>query len=491
MADEREDRYPFRFGRFRVIGPLVQGGMGMVYLAEDDTGRGAVVKTIRADLAADPSYRARFRSEAQAALRFRSNLVARVWDCDANADPPWIALEKIEGPTLREVVMAGRVMDNAALLAFAADLAEGVHAFYDQGMAHGDLTPSNVVIQDGNRVKILDLGLTRPTADETATGDLPAMGTPYWLAPEVAAGFAPDNLSDVNQWGKLVLYAGTGYPHGQRENLRDALVQLTQQLRTLVEECLSAVPDARPSAEELWNKTRQRRLSGRTLPSLDLTSRRLAVDPGGDGETTAMVTNRGAVSGTYFFEMLGPLKEWASINPSRATIAPGAEASVRVGFRIPTASRVAPGEWPFGVRCSSEGDMSQSAVIEGSVAIACVRTVRLDPLAQSPRGRWSGRYAVSVRNDGNSPIRVRLTAVGVGDDLSFAISPSILDLRPAQSELGLVRVRARRPSLLGPPVARDFRVVASLEDDGQPPGRGPDTVCLSASFEQVRVLSRR
>ena len=217
MADDGEGRYPSRFGRFRVIGPLVRGGMGMVYLAEDDTGRGAVVKTIRADLAADPSYRARFRSEAQAALRFRSNLVARVWDCDANADLPWIALEKIEGPTLREVVMAGRVMDNVALSAFAADLAEGVHAFYDQGMAHGDLTPSNVVIQDGNRVKILDLGLTRPTADETATGDLPAMGTPYWLAPEVAAGFAPDNLSDVNQWGKLVLYAGTGYPqvHGR------------------------------------------------------------------------------------------------------------------------------------------------------------------------------------------------------------------------------------------------------------------------------------
>ena len=263
-----------------MIGPLVRGGMGMVYLAEDDAGRGAVVKTIRADLAADPSYRARFRSEAQAALRFRSNLVARIWDCDPNADPPWIALEKIDGPTLREMVMAGRLMDNVALSAFAADLAEGVHAFYDQGMAHGDLAPSNVVIQDGNRVKILDLGLTRPTADETATGDLPAMGTPYWLAPEVAAGFAPDNLSDVNQWGKLVLYAGTGYPQLRQENLRDALSQLTRPLRTLVEQCLSAVPDARPTAEELWNQTRQRRLSGRALPSLDLASRPRGSGPG-------------------------------------------------------------------------------------------------------------------------------------------------------------------------------------------------------------------
>ena len=103
--------------------------------------------------------------------------------------------------------------------------------------------------------------------------------------------------------------------------------------------------------------TRQRRLSGRPLPALDLASRRVAVDPGGDAHTTATMTNQGAVSGTYFFEVLGPLKEWASINPPRTTIAPGAEASVHLGFRIPTASRVAPGDWPFGVRCSSEADM--------------------------------------------------------------------------------------------------------------------------------------
>ena len=89
------------------------------------------------------------------------------------------------------------------MAAFAADLAEGIHAFFDQGMAHGDLTPANVIIQDAGRLKILNLGLARPTADETATEELPVMGTPYWLAPEVAAGFATDSLSDVNQWGKL------------------------------------------------------------------------------------------------------------------------------------------------------------------------------------------------------------------------------------------------------------------------------------------------
>ena len=87
-------------------------------------------------------------------------------------------------------------------------------------------------------------------------------------------------------------------------------------------------------------------------------------------------------------------------------------------------------------------------------------------------------------------MRVRLTAVGAGDDLSFAISPSILELEPAQSELGLVKVRTRRPSLLGPRVEHSFRILASLEDGPLPAEREPEAACLNASFEQVRQLSR-
>jgi hypothetical protein len=487
--DVGRDGHPARFGRFRVIAPLARGGMGMVYLVADEGGHEAVVKTIRRDLAADPSYLARFRNEAQAALRFRSNLVARVWECDANADPPWIALEKIDGPTLRELVRGGQPLGTGALSAFAADLAEGVHAFYDQGLAHGDLTPSNIVIQDGNRVKILDLGLARPTADETATGDLPAMGTPYWLAPEVAAGFAPDNLSDVNQWGKVVLFAGTGYPQVGPVDIGEALSQLSPPLRSIVERSMSPMPDARPSPEDLWNRTRERRLTGTGPPTVALLRSRLTLEPGGHVETTATLTNMSSAPEVYTIDLLGPLAASGYVDPPRLELEAGGVGQVEVGFDLPDDSSVRPNDWPFGLRCAVGADADRSAVAEGTVRVRRKNRLHLEALHRSPQGRWAGRYSFRLENRGNTRARVRLTASELGDQLSFAVSPALADLDPTEATIARVKVRTRRPFLSGDPVDHRFQVSASVER--RPDGAGAATASIEAAFEQVPVVSRR
>jgi hypothetical protein len=484
------DDQPERFGRFRVIAPLAKGGMGLVYLVEDENGREAVVKTIRSDLAADPGYRARFRNEAQAAVRFRSSLVARVWECDAGADTPWIALEKIEGPTLREVVLDGKPYGRAELAALAADLAEGVHAFYDQGMAHGDLTPSNIIIQDGARVKILDLGLARPTADETATGDLPAMGTPYWLAPEVAAGFAPDNLSDVNQWGKLVLFAGTGYPRSGPGGIREALSELPSPLRPIVERCLSPVPDSRPDPEELWNRTRERRLAGNGPPAIALASTRLGLQQGQRVATTAVVTSTSARDEVYLVELLGPLAGSGTVNPPRLKLAAGDEGHVEVSFALPDDSQVLPRDWPFAVRCAAEADLSRSAVVEGMVSVPPRSHIQIEVLGQLPRGRWTGRYALAVSNRGNVGTGVRLSASDQSDGLSFAVSPAAMAVTSGETAIGRVKVRTRRPFLSGEEVRHHFRVSALPLDDAESPGPVAPAF-LDLVFAQAPVLSRR
>jgi hypothetical protein len=464
--------------------------MGMVYLVVDENGHEAVVKTIRRDLAEDPSYLARFRNEAQAALRFRSNLVARVWECDAGADPPWIALEKIDGPTLREIVRGGQPLGTVALSAFAADLAEGIHAFYDQRLAHGDLTPSNIVIQDGNRVKILDLGLARPTADETATGDLPAMGTPYWLAPEVAAGFAPDSLSDVNQWGKLVLFAGTGYPQVGPGNIGEALSQLPPPLRPIVERSMSPVPDARPSPEDLWNRTRERRLTGSAPPTVALVRSRLTLEPGGHVETTATVTNMSSRQQVYTVDLLGPLAESGYVDPSRLELEPGGVGQVEVRFDLPDDSAVRPTDWPFGLRCAVGAEVGRSAVAEGTVMVRRKSRLHLEALDGSPQGRWTGRYSFRLENRGNTQARVRLSASDPGYRLSFAISPALADLDPTEATVARVKVRTRRPFLSGEPVENRFHVSASVENP--PDGSAEEaTASIEAFFEQVPVVSRR
>ena len=274
------NRYPEWFGRFRVIAPLARGGMGQVYLVEDEAGRKAVVKTIRSELATDPSYRARSATRRRRRFVFGAPWSRRCWSVIRVLRSPGSPSRRSRVPRFARWFSRGTLIEHVRLSAFAADLAEGVHAFFDQGMSHGDLTPSNIVVQPGDRLKILDLGLARPTADETATDDLPAMGTPYWLAPEVAAGFAPDSLSDVNQWGKLVLFAGTGYPRRGPASLREALSELPDPLCPIVERCMSAVPDARPGPEELWRRTRVRRLSGKAPPSVVLTTAWLTLEPG-------------------------------------------------------------------------------------------------------------------------------------------------------------------------------------------------------------------
>ena len=481
---------PKSFGRFRVIAPLARGGMGIVYLVEDTDGRNAVVKTIRRELAADPLYRARFRSEAQAALRFRSSLVAQVLEVDPNAEIPWIALEKIDGPTLREVVLEGNPMERARLSAFAADLAEGVHAFYDQGMAHGDLTPSNVVVQPGDLLKILDLGLSRPTADEAVTDDLPAMGTPYWLAPEVAAGFAPDSLSDVNQWGKLVLFAGTGYPRFGPASLREALSEIAPPLRSIVERSMSAVPDARPSPEELWTRTRVRRLSGTAPPTLSLVKPWLTLEPGDCVETEAVVTNMSAVEESYRLDLLGDLATSGHVEPSHLKLSAGDDGYVQVRYSLPEDSPVPPGGRPFAVRCIAEGDERRMAVSEGTISVAETGKIHLEVSEASARGRWIGRYAFDVGNRGNTPVQVRIDAGEQGDHLSFAVSPTLLDLSPGQVAPARVKVRVRTPFLAGEPTERKFHISATSGSSKGGPARQTRKT-LEAAFEQAPVLSRR
>ena len=97
---------PLQLGRFRVLARLGGGGMGNVYLAEADDGTPAAVKVIRADLAQDTQFRARFRREVEAGRRVQNRCIARYLDADTFAASPWLATEFVPGPTLHHEVFA-------------------------------------------------------------------------------------------------------------------------------------------------------------------------------------------------------------------------------------------------------------------------------------------------------------------------------------------------------------------------------------------------
>ena len=256
---------------------LGRGGMGEVYLARDvRLGRPVALKLVRGALDAEAA--ARFLREAQLTARFNHPNIVTVYGVGQHAAGPYIALEYLEGQTLR-----GRLDAGAIPLAEAAEIGRGMAAALDEahrhGILHRDLKPANVFLGDG-RVRVLDFGLARPTGpsasevtSDTATQDLfetrdhCIRGTPAYMAPEQWSGAACGPTTDVwalgvvlfemlgglHPWGRLSTQelAARVTSGARPPRLRAANAEVPPRLAELVERCLSPAPEARPSAAEV------------------------------------------------------------------------------------------------------------------------------------------------------------------------------------------------------------------------------------------------
>ena len=157
---------PRRVGRYQLLGRLGAGGMGQVFLGQSPGGRLVAVKLIRAELAADREFRARFAREVAAARHVSGMFTAAVVDADPEAPQPWLVTAYVAGPSLADAVDGQGPLPLASVLTLAAGLAEGLGAIHAEGMVHRDLKPSNVLLaSDGPR--IIDFGISR-AADATA-----------------------------------------------------------------------------------------------------------------------------------------------------------------------------------------------------------------------------------------------------------------------------------------------------------------------------------
>ena len=255
-----QDITPERLGPYRVIRRLGQGGMGVVYLAQDDDGQSVAVKALHPGMAQDENARRRLGREVDTMHRVRSPYVAEVLGADLDGDPPYIVTRYVPGLTLDAVIAAGGPLTGAALGRIAYGLAQALAAVHAAGVVHRDLKPGNVMIADGEPV-VIDFGIAQlvETTRLTLTGMF--MGTPGYLAPEVIEGKDSGPGSDVHSWGATVAFAATGRPpfgtgafeaiffrimHSQPD-----LDTLPVTLRTMVLRALSRDPSLRPSAAEL------------------------------------------------------------------------------------------------------------------------------------------------------------------------------------------------------------------------------------------------
>ncbi|MEU5057126.1 MULTISPECIES: serine/threonine-protein kinase [unclassified Streptomyces] len=261
---------PQRIGAYRLLARLGAGGMGQVYLARSDRGRTVAVKLVRQELAEQEEFRNRFRLEVRAARQVGGEWTAPVLDADTEADIPWVATGYVAGPSLQTVVSHDHgALPERSVRILAAGLTHALKDIHTAGLIHRDLKPSNVLVTiDGPRV--IDFGIARALETVTdggltRTGAL--VGSPGFMAPEQVRGDRITPACDVFCLGSVLAYAASGaLPFGTANSGVHALMfriaqeepdleGLPEGLQELVRDCLHKDPAARPTLDQLLERT--------------------------------------------------------------------------------------------------------------------------------------------------------------------------------------------------------------------------------------------
>jgi len=197
--------------KYRVLEKLGQGGMGVVYKAEDlRLRRHVALKLIAPELTGDPQARARFLQEAQTISSFEHPNICVVHEVDETADGRmFMAMTYYAGQTLREILSRGPLpLDRA--LDVAAQVAQGLARAHEQGVVHRDVKPANILVPERGPVKILDFGIAKLLGGEGLTQEGRMLGTVLYMSPEQVRGEAIDHRTDLWSLGVMLFEMLTG-----------------------------------------------------------------------------------------------------------------------------------------------------------------------------------------------------------------------------------------------------------------------------------------
>lgn len=420
-----------QLGQYRVLEKLGEGGMGVVYLAEDTRlGRRVALKVLHAAVSSDPSRRARFEREARAVAALNHPNIVTLHTVEEVEGVTFLTMELVQGSRLSHLLSTtglplGRLLD------WSLAIADALVAAHRAGVVHRDLKPDNIMVSADGRLKVLDFGLAKlrdtpaplegagtalPTASVTEEGKI--LGTVSYMSPEQAEGKPLDHRSDIFSFGVVLYEMATGRRpfHGDTaistisSILKDTPTPphqvnaaLPEEFGRIVRRCLAKQPDRRyQSTDDLRNELRELKEDSES-GELSLERR---VAPGTGATSAGAAGTTGAPSAATL---------------SGVTPAPGATSrkhpALLLGGAAVVLALAAGAWWAFRPR-SDTGSAPESGVPATLQMSRATTDGKVAEAAISP----DGRYIAYVRREG-SIYSLRLRQLVTGDEVQV-VAPS-------------------------------------------------------------------
>jgi serine/threonine protein kinase len=258
-------------GHYQILEQLGSGGMGSVYRAADRRlGRQVAIKVLHEESTSDPERRRRFELEARSASALNHPSIVHIYDIDLEGSVHYIAMELVEGVTLREVLRAGP-LSAKRVLHIGSQIADGLANAHAARIVHRDLKPENLMVTREGHVKILDFGLAKlvPASEVASAADTLSrfetregvvVGTLAYMSPEQARGASVDHRSDQFSLGAILYEMVTGKRaflratgaqtlsailEAEPEPLPAKSLHLAPELAQVIKRCLAKNPEDR------------------------------------------------------------------------------------------------------------------------------------------------------------------------------------------------------------------------------------------------------
>jgi serine/threonine protein kinase len=238
-----------RFGGIRPKRYRGGGGFSDVYEGYTQSGERVAIKVLRFKEDAQSLEAEKLIREQKILARINSRGVAKYIDSDLDNDPPWIASEYVDGPTLKEAITSNGPLSATAVELLVRQIALSLTELHRESIAHRDLSPNNVILGPDGPV-IIDFGSARITSSSAKLVSIVSVGTPGFLSPEVIAGSDSGTPADIFALSRIAEFSLTGQSETTDQN---SFLKLSPRLSTALAEALSNDPNDRPSAQDIFD----------------------------------------------------------------------------------------------------------------------------------------------------------------------------------------------------------------------------------------------